>query len=176
MTRFALIPLAFFANACASAEEVQDLVEETTEEVREGTEDIDFSKSASAEHLLETASTEFAKELKTQDCEMVGALAGKVTDPSDIHMTVVDAETTEVMAKLIGSLTLQTNFNGGFYGQDTSLNPFNSMRIAGEWDHEAIEADVYVTQGRLIHEATLFATMTERGDASSILGVVAVCD
>ena len=176
MTRFALIPLAFFANACASAEEVQDLVEETTEEVRQGTEDIDFSKSAAAEHLLESAYAEFEKELKTQGCDMVGALAGKITDPSDIHMTVVDAKSAEVMAELIGSLTLQTNFNGGFYGQDTSMSPFNSVRIAGEWDHEAIEADVYVTRGRVIHEATLFATMTERGEASSILGVVAVCD
>ena len=176
MTRFALIPLAFFANACASAEEVQDLAGETAEEVRQGIDDIDYSKSAAAEHLLETAYAEFEKELKTQDCEMVGALTGKVTDPSDIRMTVVDASTAEMMAELIGSLTLQTNFNGGFYGQDTSLSPFNSVRIAGEWDHEAIEADVYVTRGRVIHEATLIATMTERGEASSILGVVAVCD
>jgi hypothetical protein len=56
------------------------------------------------------------------------------------------------------------------------MSAFNSVEFDGDWEHNAIEADVYSTQGRTIYEATLFATMTERGDASSILGVVAVCD
>jgi len=176
MTRFALIPLAFFANACASAEEVQDLVEETTEEVREGIDDIDYSRSLDAELLLDVAQDQFQKQLDIGDCTMVGAVAGKITGPTAINMVLVNAGSREVMARLNGWMSQDTNDGGGFYAQDTAMSAFNSVEFDGDWEHNAIEADVYSTQGRTIYEATLFATMTERGDASSILGVVAVCD
>ena len=108
MTRFALIPLAFFANACASAEEVQDLVEETTEEVREGIDSYDAETDRNARNrnkaALSYAEREFRNELAERDCDLVGAVQGNWRDRRfRLNMTVINTN-ADTIAKLEGAL------------------------------------------------------------------------
>jgi hypothetical protein len=178
MTRFALIPLAFFANACASAEEVQDLVEETTEEVREGIDSYDAETDRSTrtrnKAMLSYAKREFRNEMAERDCDLVGAVQGNWRDRSfRLDMTVINTN-ADTIAKLEGALQYDANNTGEIWAKGRTIGN-NTMGLEGDWVNNAIEA-VLFTAGAANSDRTVFAKKIHRGLGGKMIGAVAICN
>ena len=178
MTRFALIPLAFFANACASAEEVQDLVEETTEEVREGIDSYDAETDRNARNrnkaALSYAEREFRNELAERDCDLVGAVQGNWRDRRfRLNMTVINTN-ADTIAKLEGALQYDANNTGEIWAKGRTFSN-STMVLEGDWVNNAIEADLF-TVGAANSDRTVFAKKMHRGLGGKMIGAVAICN
>ena len=80
MTRFALIPLAFFANACASAEDAQETLSDTTEDVRAAFDEIegdhDRSTAAFGTHIVRITERMFREDMADAGCRYIAAVSG----------------------------------------------------------------------------------------------------
>ena len=117
MTRFALIPLALLANACASADDVQSGMSDLTEiqrDVEDMTADGDRGSDNYRRHMHDRARDLFAPSLQNQGCEMVGALFGGWADRSFRLKTDMVASTGKLIASMEGSMEYTNNHEGTF--------------------------------------------------------------
>ena len=178
MTRFALIPLAFFANACASAEEVQELIDETSEEVREGFDSYEAETDRAGENrnkrALASAERQFRNELTESDCDLVGAVYGYWRDRGfRLNLTATN-EDAKTLARLQGSLSFDSNNRGEIWAKGRTFDN-STMVLEGDWLNSAIEADIF-TVGMANSDHTVFAKKTRRGLGGRVIGAVAVCN
>ena len=95
MNRFALIPLAFFANACASAEEAEEAVTDATEEVRAAYDEVeaelDRTNPTYSQRIIRVAERMFRNDMADEGCTFVAATAGGWRNRSfQVSLNIID--------------------------------------------------------------------------------------
>ena len=150
MTRFALLPLAFFANACADTEGLEDTLTDAETEVRELIESSDFDseKSAMSDHgarmkVLHTAMAAFEKDAHRQGCEAVGVAVGNWVDRSFAYKGLFMDMKARPFAAIAGDITYVNNNDGEFNGFSVKSAPeVGNLVIEGDWRDGVVQADV----------------------------------
>lgn len=179
MTRFALIPLALLANACASAEDVQDNLTDMTHELQrdidEMTAETDRDADAHREHIYAAAHDMFEARLPVQGCEIVAALAGGWADRSFRLKTNMIGQSGELIATLEGRMKYTDNASGEFGAKGQLKKANDVVAMEGDWYHDHLEADL-VVDGINQQHYEVIGLKAHRGLGGQIIGAVVACD
>ena len=146
MTRFALIPLALLANACASTEDVQDNLTDMTydlqRDIEEMTADADRNTDASRQQLYDRTHELYGDMLQAKGCEMVGALYGTWTDNPMRLRTDVFTPSGELTVRMEGMMEYTGNDVGTFGTKGYDAAEDTVVFMEGDWDQGRLEADI----------------------------------
>jgi hypothetical protein len=150
MNRFALLPLAFFANACADTEGLEESLADAETEVRELIESSDFDaeKSAMSDHgarmkVLQTALAKFEKDAHRQGCEPTGVAVGNWVDRSFEYKGLFMDMKARPFAAIAGDISYVNNNDGEFNGFSVkSADDVGKLVIEGDWRDGSVQADV----------------------------------
>jgi len=178
MTRFALIPLALLANACASADEVQDSLTDATEVQRDIDDtyaDSDRQSDDHRQHLYQRARDMFAPTLQNQGCDMVGALVGGWADRSFRLKTDMVSQSGELIVSLEGRMRYTTNSEGEFGSKGHIVKQKSTVFMEGDWVGDRIEADL-VFEGTNDDSFRVIGSKEQQGLGGEVIAVVADCD
>ena len=177
MNRFALIPLALFANACASAEEAEEAVTDATEEVRMAYDEIeaelDRANPNYSYRIVRVAERMFRDDMADEGCMFVAATAGGWRHRSlRTTLNVIDANGHQAM-RLEGKMTKVSNDSGELRAK--GHNPFDNQTIAleADWLNGDIYGDLFFSDAD--KEYRFFGKKRDRGVGGMIIGAVAVC-
>jgi hypothetical protein len=178
MNRLALLPLALFANACASADEVADAATETVEELREGIEsydaELDRDSSIQNKAILRYAARSFRNEMHEGRCEFMGAVVGDWKDRNfRINFNLID-DRAQSFAFLRGGLGWDANNIGEIWGKGTNSHNDSTITLEGNWVDTAIEGDLTV-RGTDNMKFVVFAEKFNRGLGGLVVGAIASC-
>lgn len=186
MNRFALIPLAILANACASQADIEAMAEDAEADIRELLErnDGDSERGALGTHkvrqrVVRHTVQRFEELAASEGCTIEGVALGHWRDRSFEYRGLALNLEAKHMADLTGSLTYDDNDSGDFYGKDIrSTGDIRSVDINGQWMAQFIDADVSITHVNAINNEkfTLFAKWKQRGLGGHFVGVLADCE
>jgi len=185
MNRFAIIPLALLANACASQADIEAMAEDAETDIRELLEqnDVDTERGALHDHrtrqrLVRHAVQQFKHITDAERCTIEGVAVATWRDRTFIYRGVTLRMDAKPLATITGRLTYDDNNSGEIFGTgiDTAGNT-NSLKIEGQWLDHQIEADVFSSQGKAGNneQLTLFADRKQRGLDGHFVGVLADC-
>ena len=141
MTRFALIPLAIFANACADSAGL-DSVENTEAEVRDlineygPDEERNAVESRSlAINLVQLANTKYLDAVEDAGCTVVGAAYGQWDKESGKFQGQTFHNSAQTMANFQGTVRTQQSF--GMIEADSFSDYENGRKLflEGEWSN-----------------------------------------
>ncbi len=177
MTRFALIPLALFANACASAEEAEEAVTDATEEVRmaydEVEAELDRTNPSYSSRMIRVAERMFRNEMADAGCTFVAATAGGWRNRSfRTTLNVIDMTGHQPM-RLEGKLTWDSNESGGLVAKGHNAYDGQTVVLEADWLNNDIDGDLLFSETE--KEYRYFGKKRERGMAGLIIGAVAQC-
>ena len=181
MTRFALIPLAILANACASAEDVQDNLTDMTHElqrdIEEMTAETDRDADAHRQNIYAVAHDMFEGRLNDQRCEIVAALAGGWADRSFRLKTNMIGRSGELIATLEGRMRYVDNATGEFGAKGHIAKPQTGVVMEGDWYRDQLEADIII-DGDGINQVhyEVIGLKAHRGLGGQVIGAVVACD
>ena len=178
MTRFALIPLAFFANACASAEDVQDTVTDETEQVRAAFDEVDGQldrpTSTYGNRIARISARMFADDLNEAGCRQVGAVAGGWSDRTFRTALNVFTAQGDHAVRLHGGLTWDDNASGQLFAKGANPEENMVMAIEADWMGDKVDGDVFMGNGNG-PEYRLFAEKRSRGLGGVVIGAIGYC-
>ena len=152
MNRFALLPLAFFANACADTEGYDNSQSDADTEVRDLVEMADIDSERTAPHtkaqraLVKRALSMFGSEARAQGCTPAGAAIGHWNDNSKQYRGLMVDMNAKPFATIKGRLTHDGPRDGELNGFSvTSSDGTGRLTVEGDWHRNAIQADVFST-------------------------------
>ena len=178
MTRFALIPLAILANACASAEDVQDNLTDMTHELHRDIEDMsadyDRSSAESRQHVYDRARDIFGTRLQTDGCEMFAALVGGWVDRSFRMKADMIGESGSIIVNAVGQLQYTDNRAGTFGFKGHIQDKQTTVLVEGDWYREHLEADVSF-DGANDESFRLIGLKAQEGLGGAVIAAVADC-
>jgi hypothetical protein len=178
MNHLALLPLALFANACASADEVADAATETAEEVRESVENYDMELDRDSvdfnKDILRYAARSFKNEMIEGRCELMGALVGDWRDRNfRINFNLIDIH-GESFASMRGGLGWDANNTGEVWGKGINRHNDSIITLEGNWYDSAVEGDMTVNGADKMN-FVVFADKFNRGLGGLMIGAIASC-
>ena len=182
MTRFAIIPLAIFANACADSAGL-DNIEDTEAEVRDLIEDYGVEEDRNASHirtlglnLVRLANTKYADSLQGSDCSVVGGAFGQWDNQSGEFRGMTFHNSAQVMATFSGHTKNQANF--GIVHAENNWEVENSPKLIleGDWGQGDFVGDVYSADPRNSTEYTIFAVVEESKTTGQFFGALTICN
>ena len=184
MTRFALIPLAFFANACASADDAQDFVSDEVEEVRAAFDELDGAQDRSTtvsattssygDRVVRVAERLFRNDMYASGCKYVAAAVGSWRYyPSNISLNVFDVSGDHEM-HLQGVMKWIDNSAGEIRGKGFNQMENRRAKLEADWLHNRIEGDL--TFSRDDTEYRFFGLKNHRGSGGSVIGAIGLCE
>ena len=192
MTRFALIPFAIFASACADSADLTETADGLEQEFKEMVEEYhsDTERRVAkpvaivaanqqppsagtiankrvltiGQKVAGVASDRFAHLIEKQDCEMVGAAYGMWRDQRLDFRGEMFHDSGKPMARLHGELAITGNGTGeiGAFGVG---KPGKTMKVAmeGDWKGSTLDADVFIGTHSQVEELVLI------GDIEGVL-------
>lgn len=155
MTRFALIPFAIFASACADSADLDQSIDEVEAEVRELIEEHDGYTERSnpsskiGPKVVQLASHRFAETLDKMDCNMVGAGFGVWgADNSRDFKGAMFHNSSQLMARVHGEVDFSGNRHGMILGESYHTTSSKSpLLIDADWKGPKVVGDVYSANG-----------------------------
>jgi hypothetical protein len=179
MTRFALIPLAILANACASAEEAQDNLTDMTHEIQRDIEDLSAESDRSSTHfgqrVYTIAQEIFSARLQSDGCEMVGAVFGQWQDRSFKLKTELYNASGETVVGMVGGLSYDDNHSGELGAKGYIQDENTIVVMEGDWYRHQLEADL--TFNRANDKAfRIIGVKVNRGLGGMMLAAGAHCE
>ena len=188
MTRFALIPFALFASACADSADLTATSDDLEQEFKEMVEDYHDAterragklQSIDAQNLhpktagtiaakrpntigqkvVGVASDRFAPRIEKQGCVMVGAAYGMWRDQRLDFRGEVFSDSGKPMVRLHGGVEITGNGTGelGGFGFNKAGR---GMKVAmeGDWKGTTLDADVFVGQRSEVTELVLIGNI-----------------
>ena len=155
MTRFALIPFAIFASACADSADLEQNVDEVEAEVRElleshdGYTARDNPSSKIGQKVVQLANLRFAEKLNNLGCNMVGAGFGVYgADNSRDFTGAMFHNSTQLMARVHGEVDFTGNRHGMILGESTrSTSSKSALLIDADWKGGKVIGDMYSANG-----------------------------
>ena len=204
MIRFALIPFAFFATACADADNLTQAADDLETEFRELVEEHEGYSERSAtvmkpkvikqkpqdigtvekprtatlgQRVVKIASARFERTVRKEGCKMVGAAFGAWKDQSLEYRGQMYHTSGKPMDRIRGKVTVTGNGAGELNGY--SVKPgghFSTIAIEGDWMSNHLDADVRVRQGFERRELMLIGGIDGAFDGRGhFIGALAVC-
>ena len=178
MTRFALIPLAFFANACASAEEAQEAMTDATEEVRNAFDEIeaeqDRSTAAYGSMVARVTERMFRKELSDAGCRFVAGVTGGWHNRSQKTSLNVFDTTGHRALELKGMMNWVDNSSGEILAKGHNASDNMTVVLEADWLNQKIDGDLIFTQEA--NKAYRFFGEKRNGlRGGRIIGAVGMC-
>ena len=205
MIRFALIPFAFFATACADADDLTQASDDLETEFRELVEEheVDAERSANGprpvlagnqspqaigtidnprpatlgQRVVKVAAERFERGVAKEGCKMVGAAFGAWKDQSLEYRGQMYHPSGKPMDRIRGKVTVTGNGAGELNGY--SVKPgghFSTIAIEGDWMSNHLDADVRVRQGFERRELMLIGGIDGAFDGRGhFIGALAVC-
>lgn len=180
MTRFALIPLAILANACASAEDVQDELTDMTHEIQRDLEELsaeeDRDTAAYRQDFYDRTHEALADSLASQGCVMVGALSGGWTNPTlQVRAKMID-RTGHVVVAMDGKMRYTLQDQGVFGTKGHISDEATTVIMEGDWYGDRLEADMIFAGQNKTEEIYRFTGFkNEKAGRGEIIGAVAAC-
>ena len=180
MTRFALIPLAILANACASTEDVQDGQTYTDEAVQRDIEELAAetgrNNDAQRQITYDRIGDVFEGRIQAAGCEMVAAMTGEWSPNSVLHTTMFDAG-GEITAKMEGKLQYSNRHAGTFGTKGHDKSKSMTVLTEGDFYQSHIEADVTIAGENWNPETFHMIGLTDQyGQSGEIWAAVVDCD
>ena len=177
MNRFALIPLALFANACASAEEAEEAVTDATEEVRMAYDEIeaelDRTNPTYTSRIIRVAERMFRNEMADAGCTFVAATAGGWRNRSfRTTLNIIDMTGHQPM-RLNGKLTWDSNESGELRAKGHNAYDRQVVTLEGDWLNDEIDGDLLFSGSDKAYR--FFGNKRDRGIGGMIIGAVAAC-
>ena len=205
MIRFALIPFAFFATACADADDLTQAADDLETEFRELVEEheVDAERSAIGpkplrvgnqtphaiktvekprpatlgQRVVEVAADRFERNVNKEGCKMVGAAFGAWKDQRLEYRGQMFHASGKPMDRIRGKVVVTSNGAGELYGY--SVNPegdISTVAVEGDWMGKHLDADVTVRKGSQNHEMMLIGGIEGAFDGRGhFIGALAVC-
>ena len=178
MNRFALIPLAILANACASAEDVQDNLTDMTHDLHRDIEDMsaDYDRSTveSRQHVYDRARDIFGTRLQIDGCEMFAALVGGWVDRSFGMKADMIGESGSIIVNAVGQLQYTDNRSGTFGFKGHIQDKQTTVLVEGDWYQDHLEADVSF-DGTNQERFRLIGLKAQEGLGGTVIAAVADC-
>ena len=180
MTRFALIPLAILANACASSEDAQDGQTYTDEAVQRDIEELagetarntDAQRQATFDRIEDI----FGNRIDSAGCEMVAAMTGEWFDDSVLLTTMIEPD-GRVTAKMEGRFRYTDNQEGVFGAKGHDKVKGLTVVTEGDFYRDHVEADVIMTGENWNTQTFRMIGLKERrGQSGEIWAAVASCN
>lgn len=180
MTRFALIPFAILANACASAEDVQDGQTYTDEAVQRDIEELaaETGRNTDAQRQItyDRIGDVFEGRIQAAGCEMVAAMTGEWSPNSVLHTTMFDAG-GEITAKMAGKLQYSNRHAGTFGTKGHDKSKSMTVLTEGDFYQSHIEADVTIVGENWNPETFHMIGLTDQhGQSGEVWAAVVDCD
>lgn len=180
MTRFALIPLAILANACASSEDAQDGQTYTDEAVQRDIEELagETARNTDAQRqaAFDRVQDVFGNRIDSAGCEMVAAMTGEWSADSVLLTTMFEPDGT-VTAKMEGRLRYTDNQEGVFGAKGHDKVKGVTVVTEGDFYREHVEADVIMTGENWNTQTFRVIGLKElRGQRGEIWAAVADCN
>ena len=168
MTRFALIPFAIFATACADSADIDQSIDEVDAEVRELIEEYDAStertnpSSKLGQLVVQLASHRFAQTLDNAGCNMVGAGFGVWgADNSRDFRGAMFHNSTQLMDRMHGEVAFEGNRHGIILGESyRTTSSKSALLFDADWKGGKVVGDLYSAK-RSTHttDLTVFGSM-----------------
>ena len=178
MTRFALIPLAFFANACASAEDAQETLNDTTEDVRAAFDELegdqDRSTAAFGNHIVRVTERMFRADMADAGCSYIAAVAGGWRNyTSKTTLNVFDTSGHHAF-RLQGVMKWDDNASGQLLAKGHSASDDMTVTVEADWLNNEIDGDIFFS-GNDNPTYRLFGEKRNRGTGGLVIGAVGLC-
>ena len=205
MIRFALIPFAFLASACADSADLAQATDDLEQDFKELVEDHQTETDRSAnerrpnvlvkpkpqavatiekprevtlgEKVVTVATHRFARGIEKAGCKMVGAAFGAWKDQRLDYKGQMFHTSGKSMERIQGELVVTSNGGGELSGFGISPDSgIATVAIEGDWTGGQLDADVAVRKGDRIHELVLIGDIDGAFDARGhFIGALALC-
>ena len=178
MTRFALIPFAFFANACATTDDAQDTLSNPTEEVRAAFDEIDGdhdrSTAAFGTHIVRVTERMFRADMANAGCEFIAAVSGGWRNyTSKTTLNIFDTSGHHAF-RLQGIMKWQSNSEGELFAKGHSASDDMTVTLEADWLNGEIDGDIFFS-GNDNPTYRLFGEKRNRGTGGLVIGAVGLC-
>ena len=178
MTRFALLPLAFFANACANSENPQDTMTDDTEEVRAAFDEVEAAqdrRSASyGNRIVQIAEYMFANELSDNSCRYIAAVAGTWRDRTFRTALNVFDTTGHHALRMHGGMQWVDNASGEMFAKGHSAADNMTVALEADWVDNTIDGDMFFADDANV-SYRFFGEKRHRGLGGLVIGAVGLC-
>lgn len=178
MTRFALIPLAILANACASADEVQDGMSsadyDVVRDIEQMNADGDRSTDDHRQRVYDYTEAVFGQEVRAQGCDVVGAVIGGWPDRSFTLKADMISPSGKVITSMEGKMRYIDNSTGVFGAKGFDAKHRTGVVMEGDWFRDHLEADMYFG-GPNTDRFRVIGLKRHDGLGGHVIGVVADC-
>ena len=175
MTRLVLIPLAFFANACASAEEAEEAMTDATEEVRDAFDEIDGQNERTSitytNRIVRAAHQMFRNELEDAGCKYVAAVTGGWTNRTFRTELTLISTLGESVVQMRGTMKWIDNGSGELVAKGHNASDNQTFILETDWLNDSIEGDLLVGNDGY----RFFGEKRVRGVGGAIIGAVGFC-
>lgn len=191
MTRFALIPCFLIASACApeaqefsatpDSRDMSQVMDDGTERILVNPPTSSPDRTSMGEMLVELAIDKTGQVAKQEGCEIVGALASRVSNNMEYSARMLDLD-GNTFGRLDGKFVFGTQKDAGkIYGSTSKTDQSMRVKMSGDFLNSSIEADMYIAnqQGEMstTSDLTFFGEWRQReGRAGAMmLGVIGDC-
>ena len=175
MTRFALIPLAFFANACASAEEAEEAMTDATEEVRDAFDEVEDQSARSTEtfnnRMVRAAYHMFRNDLANEECKYVAAVAGGWINRSFNTQLNVISTVGESVVQLKGVMQWVDNNSGEMIAKGHASSDNQTFILEADWLNDTLDGDLLYANDAY----RFFGEKRNRGVGGVMIGAIGFC-
>ena len=175
MTRFALIPLAFFANACASAEEAEEAMTDATEEVRDAFDEVEDQNARSTKtynnRMVRAAYHMFRNELEHEGCKYVAAVAGGWTNRTFRTQLNVISTVGESVVQLKGVMQWVDNNSGEMIAKGYAPSDNQTFILEADWLNDTLDGDLLYANDAY----RFFGEKRNRGVGGVMIGAIGFC-
>ena len=185
MIRFALIPFAVFASACADSPDLAQTADELEQEFKDmmDTPEIDaecdvHGPNALGAKVVQLAWARYADQVQKEGCDMVGAAYGAWEDQGMNFRGQMFQNSAMPMDAIAGRVVVTANGTGELSGVGTkAVENIDAVHIEGDWKGNHLDADVLVKKGARINDLVLIGNIYGTFDQEGyFVGALAQCD
>ena len=184
MTRFAFIPFAILASACADSADYDDTTVDADQEFRDmlDSEDVNADRQHGVQtelgaKVVRVAWNRYHAEVTDQGCSMIGAAYGSWTDQSQAFEGAAYYNSSALMDEWGGQITVSANARGQLSAAGFNTMPgLDALMMEGDWKGSHLQADVVTKKGNRIAEMVMVGDITHvDGTRGYFIGALADC-
>ena len=185
MIRFALIPFAVFASACADSSDVAQSADELEQEFKDMLDNpaINTVRSVQGPNVLgakvvQVAWSRYSKQVEKEGCDLVGAAYGTWEDQGMNFRGELFQNSAMPMEGIMGRVVVTANGVGELSGVGTqAVDSVDAVYIEGDWKGTHLDADVLVKKGARMTDLVLIGNIHGTFDRQGyFVGALADCD
>ena len=184
MTRFALIPFALIAVACADSTDLDSATDEVPDELREYLDDEPETARrvqgglTPAERMVRAAERRYGKQLSKAGCDFVGVGYGIWTQQNRVFTGAMLDASGDLIDKIQGRVDVSGQRHGTVSAKGANaVAGVSNLHVDGDYRRGMLEADVMAKEGAdsldLVMVGNIRGVHSTRGH---IFGALAICD